>query len=134
MWSLPREAYSSQRSFMQTEFNISYGAHGDDPRTKLPHDATKQTHAPHELTMGTTQVTTHLPGYSGFIPKSDFNQRAVEQSKLEGRNRTTIVKENIVENFAVRISGYGGHQPLSSANDRGVIRPHCLSTEGETFK
>jgi hypothetical protein len=92
MWSLPREAYSSQRSFMQTEFNISYGAHGDDPRTKLPHDATKQTHAPHELTMGTTQVTTHLPGYSGFIPKSDFNQSAVEQSKLEGRNRTTIVK------------------------------------------
>ena len=44
MWSLPREAYSSQRGFWKTEFNMSYGANGDNPRDKLPHDATKQTH------------------------------------------------------------------------------------------
>ena len=31
----------------------------------------------HELTMGTTKTTTHIPGYNGFIPKTDFNPSAV---------------------------------------------------------
>ena len=26
--------------------------------------------------IGTTQVTKHIPGYNGFLPKSDFNAHA----------------------------------------------------------
>ena len=78
LWSLPREAYSSQRAFFKTEYHSSFGKQGEDPRDKLPHDATKMTNAVHELTMGTTKVTGHIPGYNGYIPKSDFNTKAIE--------------------------------------------------------
>lgn len=41
----------------------------------------------------------------------------------EGRQeRTTIIKNNIVENYNVRIPGYAGHKPASTLNDRGAIR------------
>jgi hypothetical protein len=84
MWSLPREAYTSDRSYFSSEYNNSYGTHGSNPRDTLPSTASKQSHAVHDLTMGTSQVTTHIPGYNGFIPRSDFNQHALQQSKLDG--------------------------------------------------
>ena len=59
----------------------------------------------HELTMGTTKTTTHIPGYNGFIPKTDFNPLAVKQSQMEG-DRATIVKQNIIENYCVKLPGY----------------------------
>jgi len=134
MWSLPREAYTSNRTNFASEYNLSYGPYGHNPRSELPHDATKQTHKQHDLTQGTTQVTTHIPGYNGFIPKSDFNQTAVDQSRLEGgKCRNTIVKQNIVENYSVKLPGYSGHKPMSTVNDKGVARPYCLKTEGESF-
>lgn len=134
MWSLPREAYTSSRSYFKSEYNNSFGPMGSNPRDKLPYDATKQSHECNALTMGTTQVTTHIPGYNGFIPKSDFNEKALSQSKLEGKNRNTIVKQNIVENYSVKLPGYQGHKPMSTVNDRGVPRPNCLNCEGESFK
>ena len=79
-------------------------------------------------------MTTHIPGYNGFIPKSDFNEKALEQSKLEGKDRNTIVKQNIVENYTVKLPGYSGHKPMSTVNDRGVPRPNCLNTNGESFQ
>ena len=99
VWSLPREAYSSKRSYFKTEYSNSLGTYGSNPRDRLPHDATQQSNAVHDLSMGTTKTTTHIPGYNGFIPKSDFNSTALEQSRLEGKNRTTILKQNIVENY-----------------------------------
>lgn len=133
MWSLPREAYTSGRSHFASEYNLTYGPNGSNPRDELPHDATKQSHATHDLTMGTTQVTTHIPGYNGFIPKSDFNKHALSQSKLDGKDRNTIVKQNIVENYQVKLPGYQGHKPMSTVNDRGIPRPNCLDTQGESF-
>ena len=82
--------------------------------------------------MGTTKVTSHIPGYNGFIPRTDLNQVAVEHGSGK-KVRDTIIKQNIVENYQVRIPGYNGHLPASSTNDRGNIRPYCLSTEGEAF-
>jgi len=40
MWSLPREAYTSDRSYFRSEYLNSYGKMGDNPRDVLPHDAT----------------------------------------------------------------------------------------------
>lgn len=84
------------------------------------------------MSVGTTKVTTHIPGYNGFIPCTDINEKANEQSKLN-QHRTTIIKQNIVENYNVKIPGYSGHKPMSVINDRGTNRPSCLNRDGESF-
>lgn len=83
--------------------------------------------------MGTTKTTTHIPGYNGFIPKTDFNPGAVEQASTLGA-RNTIVKQNIIENYQVKVPGYSGHKPMGAMNERGVFRPNCLNTSGEAFQ
>ena len=32
-----------------------------------------------------------------------------------------------------RIPGYSGFLPASALNDRGTVRPHCFTTQGENF-
>jgi len=132
MWSLPRAAYSSKRSYFHTEYNKSMGTYGHNPRNKLNGDTEKIDNENHELTMGTTKVTKHIPGYNGYLPKTDLNTRALSQAALDG-NRNTIVKQNIVENYQVKLPGYSGHKPMSTTNDRGMARPACLNTQGESF-
>ena len=98
LWSYPRQAYTSKRGYFQTEFQMSLGTHGHNPRNKLPQDSEMQGNEHHELTVGTTKTTTHIPGYNGFIPKADFNPHAVQQASTLGA-RQTIIKQNIVENY-----------------------------------
>ena len=47
--------------------------------------------------------------------------------------RNTIVKQNMIENYSVKIPGYAGHKPANGNNERGVIRPNCLNIDGERF-
>lgn len=108
------------------------GTYGHNPRNKLPHDAEFQGNEKHELTVGTTKTTTHIPGYNGFIPKTDFNPLAVEQATTLGA-RNTIVKQNMIENYCVKMPGYSGHKPMNAINEKGTIRPNCLNTGGESF-
>ena len=112
--------------------NDAFGKHGHNPRTILPFEATKQDNKVNDLSVGSTKVTKHIPGYNGFIPQIDVNPTVIEQSKGE-QTRQTIIKQNIVENYCVKLPGYQGHAPMSVINDRGNIRPSCLSTEGESF-
>ena len=56
---------------------MSMGTHGHDPRAKLPAESESIGNEHHELTVGTTKTTTHIPGYNGFIPRTDFNANAV---------------------------------------------------------
>lgn len=137
LWSLPREAYSSKRGCFETEAGAMYGHMNENPRSKLSVDATKLGNPVHENNMGTTKTTTHIPGYNGYIPRSDFNDHALKLSRLEGSDgkgvRDTIVKQNIVENYQVKLPGYSGHMPMSTTNDRGMQRPSCLNTKGESF-
>jgi hypothetical protein len=132
-WSLPREAYTSKRSYFHTENQSSFGSYGQNPRQKLNQDSSAMQNEEHELTVGTTKVTHHIPGYNGFIPKTDLNANAVEQGKC-GKVRNTIIKQNIVENYSVKVPGYSGHKPMSCVNDRGAVRPSCLATTGESFQ
>ena len=83
--------------------------------------------------MGSTRVTNHLPGYTGFIPDIDINIKASLQSKGE-LTRKTYFKNNIVQNYNVKLPGFAGHMPASCLNDRGIIRPRCTSVDGESFK
>ena len=41
LWSINRQAYSSQRGQYKTEFADSFGNHGHNPRDVLPADATR---------------------------------------------------------------------------------------------
>lgn len=129
---MPRQAYSSQRSFYVTESMKSYGTYGSKPTDRVSKDADKMQNEVHELTVGTTKVTSHIPGYNGFLPKTDVNALALQQS-LGQQSRDTIIKQNIVENFHVRIPGYSGHKPMSALNDRGILRPSCLTNQGESY-
>ena len=132
VWSYPRQAYSSKRSYFSTEYQKSLGTYGHNPRNKLPTDATKTLNENHELTAGTTKTTSHIPGYNGFIPKTDFNPLAVKQAnELDARD--TIIKQNIIENYQVKLPGYQGHKPMNGCNEKGDIRPNCLATMGEKF-
>ena len=98
LWSYPRQAYTSKRGYYQTEFQKSIGTHGHVPRNKLPQESEMQGNEHHELTVGTTKVTTHIPGYNGFIPKTDFNPGAVKQASTLNA-RQTIIKQNMIENY-----------------------------------
>ena len=82
--------------------------------------------------IGTAKITSHIPGYSGFLPRADVNDHALTHGQGE-QTRETFIKQNIVENHSVRVPGYGGHKPMSVVNDRGTLRPNCLSTSGETY-
>ena len=122
VWSYPRAAYSSKRSFHHTEYSRTMGSYGHKPREVLGADAEKIDNVNDQLSIGTTKVTKHIPGYNGFLPKADFNGHACDQTKLN-LGRETILKQNIVENYSVKVPGYAGHVPMSSINDRGNLRP-----------
>jgi len=47
--------------------------------------------------MGTSQVTDHIPGYTGFIPRAKTHTKAYEQG-IGQNTRTTFLKQNILEN------------------------------------
>lgn len=49
-WSLPRQPYSSKRSFFLTENMKSFGQYGYNPREKLNQDSEKLEAELHELT------------------------------------------------------------------------------------
>ena len=91
MWSINRQAYSSSRGRYLTEFADAFGNHGHNPRDILPSDSTKQGNKVNDLSVGSTKVTNHIPGYNGFIPQVDTNQTVIDQSKGE-KTRNTIVK------------------------------------------
>ena len=83
LWSINRTAYSSSRGNYVSEFADSFGKHGHNPRNILPHDSTKLSNKNNELSVGTTKVTKHIPGYNGFIPNTDINDKCMEQSQLD---------------------------------------------------
>ena len=105
LWSINRTAYSSNRGTYTTEFADSFGKMGHNPRSILNAESDAMGNGNNELTVGTTKVTKHVPGYNGFIPAVDFNEKCQEQSKLD-KHRETIIKQNIVENQSVRLPGY----------------------------
>lgn len=78
LWSINRTAYSSNRGTYTTEFADSFGGHGHNPRTILNEASASQSNKNNELSVGTTKVTKHIPGYNGFIPQVDFNDKCME--------------------------------------------------------
>jgi hypothetical protein len=54
------------------------GTFGHNPRSILGFNSSKQVNKTNELTVGSTKITAHIPGYNGFIPMTDINEKAKE--------------------------------------------------------
>ncbi len=73
LWTLPRQAYSSRRSNFKTEYHNQLGSYGHNPRATLNENHQVMEAKVDDLTMGSTKVTSHIPGYNGYIPRTDLN-------------------------------------------------------------
>ncbi len=56
---------------------MSFGQYGHNPREKLNQDSDALKTDLHELTIGTTKTTNHIPGYNGYLPQTDLNPTAI---------------------------------------------------------
>lgn len=132
-WSYPKREHVARRTFFKTEYENTLGTYGHNPRKILNHESTKMEPEVNELTIGSTKVTSHIPGYGGFLVKTDLNDKALEHTKNNNARHLMKNKMNLNENFNVKIPGYSGHKPFSCLNDRGTVRPQLFSTHGEKF-
>lgn len=132
-WSYPKREHVARRTFFKTEYHNTLGTYGQNPRDKLPSTSTKLENENNELTIGSTKVTSHIPGYGGYLVKTDFNDKALEHGKNTIGRGEIKNKINVTENFNVKIPGYAGYKPLSCLNNKGNVRPKLFSTQGETF-
>ena len=96
-WSLPKAPHMSNKSCYDNEHEDKFGHYGDNPRKLLPSTANWLITRIEENITGTTKCTSHIPGYTGFIPMSNANHNATRQSKGE-KLRSTFLKDNIIEN------------------------------------
>lgn len=65
---------------------------------------------------GTSQASRQIPGYSGFIPKSDNNEHALSHGY--GKDTRASLKETLFECYRKVLPGYTGFQPESVHNVR----------------
>jgi len=133
-WSLNKPPYSVKSGPLASDYKVQFGERGDKPIEKfsrtLPMPPVPV--SDEALKLGSTQATHHIPGYTGHMPKTIVHPDRWNQS-LGTDSRTTILKQNILENYQTRIPGYSGHRPRNAVNDRGNLREYCFSTAGETF-
>ena len=114
----------------KNEHHVSYGIHGDVPFEKFFLKNQPKIHSSnYEIGLGTTKPTHFIPGYAGFIPVNKFE---VHNDRINDPYFNAN-KTNHVLNYKVRLPNYEGYIPKNPCNIKGNIRPHCLSTEGETF-
>jgi hypothetical protein len=133
-WSYPKRQHVARRQgTFKTEYHNTLGTYGHNPRAILNSESTKMESEVNDLTMGSTKVTNHIPGYSGFLVKTDLNDKALAHGKNQYGRDLMKSKVNMNENFNVRIAGYSGYKPMSCLNDRGTVRPQLFSTQGEKF-
>ena len=73
-----------------------YGELGDNPMSKMPKTIRKKPMIDDNLRLGTTQMTSHIPGYKGFLSSARTNSKAFCQS--QGKVTRRRVDPNITEN------------------------------------
>jgi hypothetical protein len=112
----------------QTEYKFKYGVLGHRPTPHLmDENSVRQPLINDELKQGTTQLTSHIPGYMGFLPSTQLGGKAFEQGKGLA-TRTTFLKNNLIENYQTKLPGYTGLRPRSVVNLPNSLREACLSS------
>ena len=127
-WSIPRIGYSSQRGDFLSDYTDAYKR----PDTIMNKETTWYPPSTRDQTIGTYKRTVHPPGYTGFIPRADINDSAIKQSICK-EPRHKVDKTNITNNYKRKLVGHAGYQAVNATNDRGNVRPMCLSTMNESF-
>jgi hypothetical protein len=115
----------------KTEHTHSLGIHGDQPFEKFFNKTQGKMYSDNfPVALGTTKPTGFIPGYTGHIPINEFKV-----------NNTTardpyfnVNKTNHMLNYKIKLPNFGGSLPENPSNIKGVTRPYCLSTRGESFK
>jgi len=74
---------------------------------------------------GTSHASRQIPGYGGFMPKSESNEHA--QSHGFGEDTRTSLKETLFECYRKVLPGYTGFQPASVHNVRTFDVPLVTS-------
>jgi hypothetical protein len=123
------------RTFYNSENVMSIGVHGDNPydkffnQTQTFNENKLEYSDNHQLALGTTKATKHIPGYQGFIPKNPQKNYSTNEVDCY----TNVGKVNHMLNYRLRLPNYGGIQPKNPINIKGEPRPYCLSTQDELF-
>jgi hypothetical protein len=110
-----------------------YGVYGDVPSDRPYMRKRGMASTTSDLNDGTTRDTHHLPGYTGFLPRTTHNPEAVAQSN-GAKPRSTDANLRLYHNS--NVPGYTGHKPADCANARGEVTSGCdpRTTNGAVFK
>lgn len=110
-------------------YSKDFGIYGSDPRHLLKPSDTKLPNRKHELTVGTTKGTCHIPGYQGFLPTNTNNPRVAAIEK--GDHIRGVDKANLSEIYHLNLPSYAGHVPENAMNDRGPRQINTFSVTGK---
>jgi len=112
-------------------YQENHGRPGFNPMDRMLGQTNKMPVIKGHLTFGTTKGTSHIPGYSGFLPTNTANPLV---AKIEqGGNERSVDKTNLTEAFHTNLVGYQGHKPGNARNDTGGVRPTRLTSTGRDF-
>eukprot|EP00828_Plagiopyla_frontata_P040052 TRINITY_DN5315_c0_g1_i5.p1 TRINITY_DN5315_c0_g1~~TRINITY_DN5315_c0_g1_i5.p1 ORF type:complete len:287 (-),score=46.61 TRINITY_DN5315_c0_g1_i5:33-833(-) len=131
-WTKHKPAYYSESKITNSEYRTKFGKMGSKPFDIMDQTSNKLARIEDDLKMGTTQCCQHIPGYTGYVPAVKTATLAYEHGKGENP-RQTFIKQNILENYSLRIPNYAGYVPTNSCNLKGNLRQHCFSTQGEFY-
>lgn len=114
-----------------TAYRDEFGRYGSDPREKVRPEDARMPVLKHELILGTTKVSQHIPNYQGFIPTRASNPWVARA--VAGEVRNNLDKVDMADIFHRDLVGYAGHVPHSFRNDLGGRKPTNLTVHGSDF-
>lgn len=110
-----------------TIYSQTYGKYGSKPESAQPENA-------REFEMGTTKGTSKIPGYSGFIPSTENNMKAVDQATgLECRPsaKNEMLLFSLDQYSRESIPQYKGFRPQDGRNIKPSRGPTTETTQGQ---
>lgn len=134
-----RDVYSGvalHNALLSTSYRDAFGAYGVDPRSNIPQDPSeiKFRASTIENYMGTTKASYHPPGYSGFVPETGKNPKAMQQGLcVQPRAGTKNIELCTLFQYPHQLPGYGGYRPQTAINDVGPVRDPQMTTTGRVM-
>ncbi len=109
----------------QSIYSQGYGKYGTNPLESMAKSQKDMSKASsfREFQLGTTKGTSKIPGYSGFIPSTDNNRKAVSQamgSETRPNAKNEMLLFSLDQFSRDSIPHYRGFRP----QDGGNIKPH----------
>lgn len=105
----------------QTMYRVSFGRYGSDPLEQDVHSPEQQTQvaSTRELDAGSSRSGRFVPGYSGFVPSSSTNKRALEHGSgmhTHENHKSSMLLGTLDQYHRGALPGYQGHRPQAPRN------------------